>query len=46
MPDTNKSIAEILAPIEGASSSNTNDNDLLSSSFERKITLATEGFYC
>ena len=41
---TNKSIAEILAPIEGASSSNANDNDLLSSSFERKITLATEGF--
>jgi hypothetical protein len=40
---TNKSIAEILTPIE-ASSSNTHDNDLLSSSFERKITLATEGF--
>ena len=40
---TNKSIAEILTPIE-ASSSNTHDNDLLSSWFERKITLATEGF--
>jgi hypothetical protein len=41
---TNKSIAEILTPIEGASSSNTDGNDLLSSSLGRKITLATEGF--
>ena len=42
-PD-NKLIAEILTTIEGpSSSSNTNDN-LLSSSLERKITLATEGF--
>ena len=42
---TNKSIAEILTPIVTASSPNTNDNDLpLSSSLERKITLATEGF--
>ena len=43
---TNKSIAEILIPIEVSSSPPiTNDNDLLlSSSLERKITLATEGF--
>ena len=40
---TNKLIAEILTPIVGESS-NTDDNDLLSSSLERKITLATEGF--
>ena len=41
---TNKLIAEILTAIEGpSSSSNTNDN-LLSSSLERKITLAIEGF--
>jgi hypothetical protein len=40
---TNKSIAEILTPIEGASSSNTDDNDLLSS-LERKIILVTERF--
>jgi integrase/recombinase XerD len=42
---TSKSIAEILTPIEVSSSPITNDNDLLlSSSLERKITLATEGF--
>jgi hypothetical protein len=42
---TNKSIADILTPIGVSSSPNTTDNDLpLSSSLERKITLATEGF--
>jgi hypothetical protein len=42
---TNKSIAEILTPIGASSLPNTYDNDLLlSSSLERKITLATEGF--
>ncbi|HZA06562.1 MAG TPA: hypothetical protein VE619_02555 [Nitrososphaeraceae archaeon] len=41
---TNKLIAERSTAIEGPpSSSNTNDN-LLSSSLERKITLAIEGF--
>jgi hypothetical protein len=40
---SNKLIAEILTPIVGESS-NTDDNDLLLSLLERKITLATEGF--